>query len=195
MFFTCLIGLFTGTRINAAATLQYNNIINKDGIDCIEIIENHPIKNLKTEDSERVVPIHSQLLEVGFVDYIKRKQKKLKATDTDFIFPRCITSGNVYYEKYPRIFFNFLKDIGIKADKGRDGYDFHSFRKNISTAMQDAKIVNSYINDVVGWKGNGTMEQHYSNHTLPQIKTELEKFGYDFLAPHFAKWKAIMAKK
>ena len=149
MFFTCLIGLFAGARINAAATLQYNDIKNIDGIDCIEFIANHPIKTLKTDASERIVPIHSQLLDVGFVDYVRRKQARIKAVGNDFIFPRCITSGNVYYQKYPRIFFDFLGKIGIKT-KGGDQLDFHSFRKNASIRMQDAGIPASYINDIIG---------------------------------------------
>lgn len=36
------------------------------------------------------------------------------------------------------------------------------------------------------------MEQSYSNHTLTQINDELKKFSYDFLKPHFAKWKNII---
>ena len=35
------------------------------------------------------------------------------------------------------------------------------------------------------------MEQSYSNHTLAQIKNEMQKFSYDFLKPSFAKWKKI----
>ena len=61
--------------------------------------------------------------------------------------------------------------------------------------MQNVGIVNTYINDVIGWNGRSTMEQSYSNHRLKEIKAQLDKFEYDFLKPHFAKWKTIMAKK
>ncbi len=193
MLFTCLIGLFTGARINAAATLQYDDIKVSEGINCIEFIDNHPIKSLKTDASERIVPIHRQLLDIGFIEYIRRKQDRLKASGTDFIFPRCITTGNVYYQKYPRIFFDFLRSINIKTKDGGK-LDFHSFRKNASLAMQDARIPTSYINDIIGWEGKSTMEQSYSNHTLGQIKTEVDKFGYDSLQPHFNEWKRIVAE-
>ena len=199
MFFSCLIGLFTGARVNAAATLQYKDIKIVDGIECIEIIEDCPkIKKLKNEDSERIVPIHNQLRDVGFIDYVNRKKATLKASGTDFIFPRCRTiqpGGSIYYDKYPRIFTNFLKKLGIKAAKGRDGYSFHSFRNDLSKAMQKAHIDKSFVNKVGGWKGEGTVEQHYSDFNLTEIKAEMDKFGYDYLAPHFAAWKVIMSEK
>lgn len=194
-FWSCMIALFTGARMNAAITLQYKDIFTKDGIACIQFLSDHPIKQLKNEASERLVPIHKQLLELGFVDYIKRKQTKLKAKDTDFIITKCQTKSGQYNNKYfTRVLSPFFTDIRVKTE-ANDGYDFHSFRKNISIAMQDAGIINTYINDVIGWEGKSTMEQSYSNHRLEEIKAQLNKFEYDFLKPHFAKWKTIMAKK
>ena len=85
-FWVCMIALFTGARANSAITLQYNDICKKEGIYCIHFIENHKIKQLKNEASERVVPIHPQLLQLGFVSYVQRQQKTLRAKGTDFIF-------------------------------------------------------------------------------------------------------------
>ncbi len=193
-FFVCLIALYTGSRANAAITLQYNDVFEKDGIPCIYFRENHPIKQLKNDASERIVPIHSELINVGFVDYVRNRQKRLNAKGTDFIFPRCQTKSGEYNNKYTvRVILKYFKEIGVKSDSN-DRYDFHSFRKNASIAMQDARIIRSYILDIIGWEGNSTMEQSYSNHTLAQIKAELEKFNYDFLSGHFAKWKEIMKK-
>ena len=88
----------------------------------------------------------------------------------------------------------FFMDIKVKTGNN-DGFDFHSFRKNLSIALQDSGVGATYINDIIGWEGKTTMEQSYSNHTLAQIKAEMHKFSYNFLKPHFAKWKTIMAKK
>ena len=195
-FWICMIGLFTGSRANAAITLQYDDIINESGIDCIHFQSNHQAKQLKNDASERKVPIHKQLLDLGFVDYVKRKKAKTKATGTDFIFDDAVTKKNQEYNnKYIlRTITPFLKEIGAKKDN-KDGYDFHSFRKTISIALQDTGIPNSYINDIIGWTPDNTMEQSYSNHTLAQIKEQLDKFEYEFLKPHFDKWKTIMSKK
>lgn len=39
------------------------------------------------------------------------------------------------------------------------------------------------------------MEQSYSNYTLQQINTELNKFSYDYLQTEFDEWKKIMKTK
>ena len=149
---------------------------------------------LKNDASERKVPIHKQLLDLGFVDYVKRRQTALNAKGTDFIFPKCQTKSGTYNSRYTvRVILNFLQEIGVKSGT-KDSYDFHSFRKNASIAMQNAGIIATFINDIIGWEGKTTMEQTYSNHTLQQIKTEMSKFNYNFLSVHFAKWKEIMKK-
>ncbi|MDY4841035.1 MAG: hypothetical protein SO314_01545, partial [Alphaproteobacteria bacterium] len=78
-FWACMIALFTGARINAAITLQYKDILVKDGINCIQFRSDHKIKQLKNEASERLVPIHKQLLDLGFVDYVNKQKAKSKA--------------------------------------------------------------------------------------------------------------------
>lgn len=191
-FWACMIALFTGARINAAITLQYKDILVKDGINCIQFRSDHKIKQLKNEASERLVPIHKQLLDLGFVDYVNKQKAKSKAKDDDFIIKKCQTKSGEYNNKFfTRELSPFFTDIKVKTGN-LDGYDFHSFRKNLSIALQDAGVGATYINDIIGWEGKTTMEQSYSNHTLTQINDELNKFSYDFLKPHFAKWKNII---
>ena len=88
----------------------------------------------------------------------------------------------------------FVFQLGIKKSNN-DGKDFHSFRNNLSLAMQDAGISNVFINKVIGWKGQSVMENSYSKYTLAQIRDAENKFSYDFLQSKFDKWKKIMAKK
>ena len=195
-FWICMVSLFTGSRANAAITLQYDDIINEDGIDCIHFQENNGAKQLKNQAAERKVPIHHQLLDLGFLGYVKRKKSKLKASGTDFIFEGAVhKKSQAYNNKYiSRNLTPFLKEIGVKKEV-HDGYDFHSFRHTASHMLQDSGLPGSYINDIAGWGSKGTMEESYSEHTLDQIKQQVDRFEYDFLKPHFAKWKAIMAKK
>ena len=191
-FWVCMIALFTGSRLNASMTLQYRDVFIQDGLYCIQFIQNHPIKHLKTEASERIVPIPKQLLDLGFVDYVRTRQMKLNASGTDFIFPKCQTTSGQENNKFvARGVLKFLSDIGIKSPGG-DKLDFHSFRKNASLQLQNIGVLPSFINDIIGWDGKNTMEQSYSNHRLSEIKEQIDKLNYDFLQPHFDKWKEIM---
>jgi len=192
IFYACLIAMFTGARANAATTIQFDDIYTKDGIPCVEFRKNHEIKRLKNEASERIVPINPQLLDLGFLDYIKRNQKARKATGKEFVFEKCITRNGTHNEKYPiRDFGKFLESIGIR-DGGK--FDFHSFRKN-ANGMMDNVIPGTYINAIIGWEGKDTREQSYTHYSLAQIKAQVDKCEYAYLKPHFAKWKKIMTEK
>ena len=194
IFWGCMIALFTGSRKNAVFTLQYKDIIQVDGIWCINFIEDCPgIKRLKTEDSQRLVPIHSGLIKMGFLDYISRKNHSVP---TDFIFSNiCLTAKNTLNCHMERRFFMFLEQIGIK-DKTSGRYDFHSFRKNANITMEKCGILRSYIDKIIGWQSRGSEgERSYSNYTIKQISEQLELLHYNCLKEELKKWKKIMAKK
>lgn len=195
IFWTTLIGLFFGSRSNAATTLQYGDIINIDGIDCIHFQGTHPIKRLKTEASHRIVPIPKQLLDLGFIKYIEKRKQKLKAKDNDFIFPKCQTKSGEYNGKFTnRGFIQYIKDLGITKNNPHK-LDFHSLRKNANLRLEEVGVSETFINDIIGWEGRNTRQQSYSNHDLQKIKVQADKLYYDFLQPEFDKWKKIMSNK
>ena len=194
MFWGCMIALFTGSRKNAVFTLQYKDIMQRDGIWCINFIEDCPgIKRLKTEDSQRIVPIHSALIKMGFLDYVHRKSR---VNPTDFIFKKtCLTSTGNLSAHMTRKFFWFLEDIGVR-DESTGRYDFHSFRKNANITMEKCGIIRSYIDKIIGWQSRGSEgERSYSNYTIKQLSEQLELLHYDCLKNEFKEWKKIMAKK
>ncbi len=194
-FWFAIIALFTGARRNAATTLQYTDIIETNDIKCIQFKETHPIKNLKTEESERIVPVAQQMLDLGFWEYINRRKKRLNATDTDFIFPNCQRQDGAFNTNIvQKGFIKHITELGIKQ-KGGEKYDFHSLRNNASLRLQDVGVSISYINKIIGWKGETTMETNYSKRRLYEIKDEVDKLRYDFLQPEFDYWKIVMTKK
>ena len=194
VFWTTLIGLFIGARTNAAITLQYGDIIKVDDIDCIKFQDNHPIKQLKNGASHRTVPIPKQLLDLGFVKYIQKQKNKLKATDNDFLFPRCQTESGEFNNKFmTRGFIQYIKDIGIK-DNNPHTLDFHSLRKNASQRLEEVGISETFINDIIGWEGRNTRQQSYSNHDLKKIKVQADKLQYDYLQTEFDYWRDVMSK-
>lgn len=195
VFWSVMIGLFLGARTNAAITLQYADIVNVNGIDCIVFQDTHPIKQLKNDATRRTVPIPQQLLDIGFVDYVNRRKSKLKAKPEDFIFPRCKTLSGKYNNKFmTRGFIQYIKDIGITKNNEHK-LDFHSLRKNANQRLEKLGVSGTFINDIIGWEGKETRQQSYSNHDLIQIKEQADKLQYDFLQPEFDYWKDVMSKK
>ena len=195
VFWTTMIGLFLGARSNAAITLQYADIINVDGIDCIKFQDTHPLKQLKNDASRRTIPIPAQLLDLGLVDYIKRQHAKFNAQPTDFIFPRCQTESGQYNNKFmTRGFIKYIQSIGITKNNPHK-LDFHSLRKNANQRLEFVGVSETFINDIIGWEGKGTRQQSYSNHDLSKIKEQADRLRYDFLQSEFDYWKKVMSKK
>lgn len=195
VFWSTLIGLFVGSRSNAAITLQYADIINVNGIDCIKFQDTHPLKQLKNAATRRTVPIPKQLLDIGFINYVKRQEKKLKSKPTDFIFPTCKTKYGTYNNKFvSRGLIQYIQDIGITKNNPHK-LDFHSLRKNANLRLEEVGVTETFINDIIGWEGKSTRQQHYSNHDLIKIKEQADKLRYPFLQTEFDFWKKIMSKK
>lgn len=193
VFWTTLIGLFVGARTNAAITLQYGDIIKEYGIDCIHFQDNDEIKQLKNDASVRKVPIPQQLLNIGFLDWVNKQKKKLKATDKDFIFPKCKTKTGKYECKYTsRGLIQYITDIGIKKANPNKKLDFHSLRKNANNRLEKLGVPGTSINDIIGWEGKDTREKHYSQHELEEIKQYTDKLNYDFLSDEFNYWAKVM---
>ncbi|WP_260432044.1 DUF6538 domain-containing protein [Pseudomonas aeruginosa] len=94
-FWLPLVGYFTGARTNEIAQLDTADIREIDGYPCFDFCPDAPgafeAKRVKTEEA-RQVPIHPQLIELGFLDYVesqrKAKQKKLFGDGLAYLPPR-----------------------------------------------------------------------------------------------------------
>ena len=143
------IGLFTGARINEICQLNPHTDIVEDsdsGIwyfwitDAIEADE-RIVKTVKTNES-RKTPIHSQLIALGFLDYVESiKQKGAKLLfPVDEWRPKKSGRASSYAAEY---FTDFLKKIGIhgiKNEKGRAPRGLHALRHTLLTYGYQQKL-------------------------------------------------------
>lgn len=200
-FWTCVIGLFMGSRTNLAHTLCYSDVIVTDGIACVQFkddkVNDDPskrIKKAKNKASARTVPIHPQLLGLGFYDYIMAL-KAHKDPDNDFIFTDFFNYAGQLKRNVNNRLFEFLKQINIKSEtfetakRTSERYTFHSFRKTAAQHMRDSGISIDFVNSLIGWDGESTQEKYYTKRTkICELQKANAKFNYDFLQPEFDKW-------
>lgn len=84
-----LVGLFQGMRLNEICQLYCDDILQKEGIDCIRITDNPDrnqklpaesnLQSVKNASSRRTIPIHPALIELGFLDFVEvRRNRKYK---------------------------------------------------------------------------------------------------------------------
>lgn len=138
-----LIGLYTGARINEVCQLNPETDITViDGILCLNFTEEGESdtgvkKSLKTASSIRRVPVHSQLLELGFEDYIK----SLKKSGATRLFPAWQPRSGKASKNAERWFQRELEELNLKDTTPRKKLvGFHAFRHTF--------INHAYVNDI-----------------------------------------------
>ena len=118
-----LIGLFTGMRLQEILQLYLEDVYQHDGLWVFDLNENHPDKKLKTPQSKRLGPIHSDLIELGLIDLWEKKKTNLK--DKRLFEDANVASDGTYSSTFSKWFSRYLTNIGIKTAKT----SFHSLRQ------------------------------------------------------------------
>ena len=79
-FWVPLIGLFSGLRMNEILQLNETDIRDIDNIPCFSVshisTDGGLDKRIKTQASERYVPIHSELIKIGLLDHVQAMSMK-----------------------------------------------------------------------------------------------------------------------
>ncbi|SMQ95917.1 phage-related integrase [Xanthomonas fragariae] len=68
-----LLGLYTGARASEVGQLLIKDVFEEDGIPCIRISDEGEHQKVKTEVSLRTVPLHPDLLKMGFLAWVQSK--------------------------------------------------------------------------------------------------------------------------
>ena len=190
-FWLPILGLYTGARREELCNLYEDDIKQDDGIWYIDIRQNRPDKRIKGKagsPSERKVPLHPFVIELGFIEYVKtRKAGRL--------WPEL--NNNNQSQKYGVYFgkrFNdtVLKKTGIKPTKeqqqqGAGNKTFHSFRHTVITHLINLDLNIIKIKDVVGHeKGYGmTTGTYYHGQPIKKIYDEvISKIDYGLDLSH-----------
>lgn len=160
-----LIGLHTGMRVNEVASLHLSHIIQKDGIYCFDLSNwvigikpaNRGKACLKTQASQRLIPLSKGLLDAGILEYAAL----VKASGSERLLPSMSwdeTGG--YGRVLSRSFVNYRKKLGIV-----DGKDFHELRATLNDSMKQAGISQEFREDLVGHSNKSMNSHSYTNPT------------------------------
>lgn len=171
-----LIALFQGMRINEICQLFLDNIFSVNGIPCIEITANEERKQkVKNKYSRRIIPIHSTLLKLGFLDY-HDSLWNAKNRQNDQLFPMLTVSDEGYSRK-----MNSFNDVIHKLVPDEKRKTFHSFRHNFDTALMNLPDTNPFLIACLdGHERTGTLAGRYAKGRIPDMQSMLERLVYDF---------------
>lgn len=126
-------------------------------------------KSLKTASSKRRVPIHSVLLQLGFLDLVKT------GPSSDRVFPEIKKGADGYAShNFSKWWGRYATHVGVKTERTA----FHSLRHNFLDALHAAGS-QDYINKVLMGHVDKSVHGGYgSGAPLSALKEVLDKIAY-----------------
>jgi integrase len=156
-----------GMRPNEICQLQVDDIKREQGIDYVSVTdggdEDGPgqKKQLKTMHSKRRVPIHAELVRMGFLDYVDQRRMS-KATR---LFPTLKPNkyGNLAWYPVKR-FGEVLLPEAVKLEQRQTLYSLrHSFRD----ALRAVEAPPDVLQALGGWSQHQLVSDHYGDSSKP----------------------------
>jgi Phage integrase family. len=173
-FWLPILALFGGGRCDENAQLTGRDIFQVDGIWAMHFRGPH----LKTEASERIVPVHSTLISLGFLD-LARKAGEGR------LFPKMIPGGRdqKFSHFYSEEFTDYRRRIGVYKEL----MDYHSFRTSATSAMIHENVPLLIADEITGHDSAGRKDaketqtvtlQYVSPFPMDKLKEAIETIKY-----------------
>jgi integrase len=192
-----LLALFTGARLNELCQLTVGDIESVGGVETLSFLDEGG-KRLKTAASRRIIPIHSKLIELGFLRYVA-------TINAGRIFPELPenTKKQGDFSREPsRKFTEYRRRMGVGGDRlnpetgkweGENRKAIHSFRSTFISALRKADVPKDRRTRLAGHDYEDTQDKHYTGGdvlTMFDFKTlradvELVQFEVIFTPYHF----------
>ena len=174
-----LIGLYSGLRLNEICQLYVNDIKQVDDVWCFDI-NNAGDKRLKNTASERIIPIHPVLVELGLIKYVE----ELKVADVPRLWMNLkwtsvnghSNSFSNWYQRYNR---EYVTDDPLKV--------FHSMRHLVADTLKQLDVKDSLISEILGHAHASITTSRYGKEYQPKVMLEaMMNLDYGVSIP---KWK------
>lgn len=179
-FWIPLIAVFSGARQEEICQLHIEDVQQQAEIWVFDINAKPP-RQLKNKSAVRVVPIHKELIRIGFLEYVEAQRK----AGRDRVFPNLEPGGadDRLGHGFTKWFTRYRRDVGLYEP----GKDFHSFRHSATTLVHQGRVEDSIIDRITGHVSQGESAGRYNKASLvKQLDEGIQTicFGVDFSALH-----------
>ncbi|MCE2969827.1 MAG: site-specific integrase [Burkholderiales bacterium] len=170
-----LIAAYTGARISEIAQLGADDLIERAGVVCFAFRESSD-QRLKTAAAVRDVPIHSELVRLGLLEYVRAIREHGAAR----LFPAVpVSAGRSGAGASISDWFG-----DYKTARGFSGPAkvFHSFRHSVRSMLTDAGIAEPVIDRLLGHESTGSEgARTYTRISIPALHRAVEAIVYQGL--------------
>ena len=186
-FWLPLLGLYSGARLSELCQLQLGDIREELGVWVISI-SSSGARQLKTVDSERLVPLHKVILEAGFLEF---HQQRLDATGSNLsapLFENIRVHGDLspghtasrWYRGSDKDDKGYLGQCGL----GEDELTFHGLRHTFIQQFRRQKLDMLIGKALVGHADRSTTGGYGDCYPSYVLKEELDKIDFEASTAH-----------
>lgn len=170
-----LLALFTGARLEELGRLTPADVRMEDGVTYLFINTIGEGKRVKNRSSRRKVPVHAQLVVLGFLAYVEDRRK---AKDTT-LFPDLKSKRAEITSAWSAWWARYMDSIGI--DDRRKV--FHSFRHLVKRTFRDAGVDKTLRDALMGHAHEDVAEDYGLDEegmgfSLPTLDAALQRLTY-----------------
>ncbi|WP_028310206.1 site-specific integrase [Derxia gummosa] len=200
-----ILSAFTGARVTELAQLATDDVAEEKGVPVLLIRADpaKPWQRLKNDSSERKVPVHSELVRLGFLDYVRAIQDAQGGPGGQ-VFPAAKDGPNGLGGGVSKWFGKYRRSIGMDGA----GDDLHAFRHTVETMLSRAGLRQVVIDRVLGHRSEGGEGvRTYGRHTdLGERVEAVQAIRYEGLelpkvftaprwTPAYRAWTRVVGKE
>ena len=175
-----LLALYTGARCGELCQLTVADIAADSDIPTLRITDDGHGQRLKSAAAERLVPIHSELLRLGFLDYVR-------AQPGPSIWPSLPLRKDKPGGYFSAYFTTLRQSLGLGSQ-----VVFHSFRHTVRSKMAEIGVPESTIDRLLGHLAGGSVGARVYTHTsLPRMRIEVERLKYTHSASNLSRLSSL----
>ena len=157
-FWIPVLGFYTGARLGELVQLHLADVLEKDGIAFLHVTEDggglaggKDPKHVKSEAGVRKIPLHPDLISLGFLDFVEDRRKRRRGSKRLFPEVKFGADGQA-----STVFSKWFGRLMERAGLTDPSLVFHSFRHNAEDAFRDALQPQYIIDRVIGHSDGAT---------------------------------------
>lgn len=156
-FWLPILALYTGARLGELGQLRREDVQLRGDIPVFHITDEHEGARLKSASSRRVVPVHPELVRIGFLDFANVAGEKLFPALKPDVAGVLTGLWSKWWGRYMRT------TIGI-TDRRKT---FHSFRHGFKDACREASVDEAVHDALTGHVGKSGVGRSYGSGSYP----------------------------
>ena len=147
-YWITLIGFLHGMRREEPIVLRVRHVKQNAGIWYFDLLDEEVVQHLKDVGSPRHVPLHKDLLDLGFIEARVAGRSPQSA-----LFPEATSHSEIarHGDPFGKWFLNFRRFHDVEDEK----LDFHSVRHTVISRLLDAGVPENHVEEICGHEGAG----------------------------------------